>query len=159
MTIFNMGEISFALSSTSRNPAPGSTTSNGLDDKYTREGSIMNINCPECGIKMTELSPGKCPKCDFDFRDYYKNTLHEADVAHGGEDWFQAEDKIHAAVNHAILHHYKGVKIIHGHGRHRGHHGIIRQNALSLLKTLASQHHGKMVPDKGNPGAHILYFN
>ena len=119
----------------------------------------MAMNCPECGMPVEEVAPWKCPKCDYNFKDYCRNTLHEADVAHGGEDWFAAESKIHAAVDHAIRHHYKGVKIIHGHGQHRGQSGIIRHNAISLLKTLASQHNGKTVPDKGNPGAHILYFN
>ena len=105
-----------------------------------------------------DLSPSKCLKCDFDLEDFHRDVLHEADVAHGGEDWIQAEAKIHTAVDHALLHHFKGVKIIHGHGRHRKYHSTIRYNAMSLIRTLASRHHGKIVPDKGNTGAHILYF-
>ncbi|MBC8243531.1 MAG: hypothetical protein H8E20_03975 [Verrucomicrobia bacterium] len=99
-----------------------------------------------------------CPKCDFAVSSVLRDDLYITDIAHAGEDWHLARDKIDTALDQALLNRHKGFKIIHGHGNDSGHSAIIRINAVPYLKALAKRHGGRLVQDRFNPGAHIIYF-
>ncbi len=79
------------------------------------------------------------------------------DVAHAGETWEQAREKILRAVDRGVVDGHRGVKIIHGYGASNGH-GVIRAQAVPLLRVLAAKTGGRLAPDRGNPGAHILWL-
>jgi len=82
----------------------------------------------------------------------------KVDVAHSGESWEPAQSKITAAINQGILHGHKGVKIIHGYGASSGR-ARIRNEAILLLRSLASATSGRLSQDRHNQGAHILWLN
>ena len=79
------------------------------------------------------------------------------DVAHAGESWEQAHQKIVKAVDRALVGRHKGVKIVHGYGQSTGH-SVIRTRAIELLNTLAQRTGGRLKADGNNPGAHILWL-
>lgn len=101
----------------------------------------------------------RCPKCENSLRKTVVYGLYEVDVAHSGETWEVAERRIMDACSRAIFGQHKGLKVIHGYGSAHGHTAMIRTSAIPLLRRLATQFGGKVVPDRQNPGAHILYFN
>ena len=53
---------------------------------------------------------------------------------------------------------HKGLKVIHGRGSKSGHTAIIRNYIIWLLKSEAKRLKARLVKDKDNPGAYILYF-
>jgi hypothetical protein len=120
--------------------------------------SIMRRECPECGYIFDDPAQTVCPKCDTGYRHNSSNQLHLADIAHHGEDWLDAQRKIDTAIDHALYHRLKGVKIVHGHGGY-GHTTIIKGKAVPYLKSIAARHGYKVVQDKFTDGAHILYFS
>lgn len=84
--------------------------------------------------------------------------LLEVDVAHSGESWDVAREKIIRAVNQAMLHGHSGVKIIHGWGASTGR-SVLSGLAVTLLRGFAQRYGGRLSPDKHNPGAHVLWLN
>lgn len=84
--------------------------------------------------------------------------LLEVDVAHSGETWEVAREKIIRAVNEAMLHGHSGVKIIHGWGASTGR-SVLSGLAVTLLRGFAQRYGGRLSPDKHNPGAHVLWLN
>ncbi len=84
--------------------------------------------------------------------------LLEVDVAHSGETWDVAREKIIRAVNEAMLHGHSGVKIIHGWGASTGR-SVLSGLAVTLLRGFAQRYGGRLSPDKHNPGAHVLWLN
>lgn len=84
--------------------------------------------------------------------------LLEVDVAHSGETWDVAREKIIRAVNEAMLHGHSGVKIIHGWGASTGR-SVLSGLAVALLRGFAQRYGGRLSPDKHNPGAHVLWLN
>jgi DNA-nicking Smr family endonuclease len=84
--------------------------------------------------------------------------LLEVDVAHSGETWEVAREKIIRAVNQAMLHGHSGVKIIHGWGASTGR-SVLSGLAVTLLRGFAQRYGGRLSPDKHNPGAHVLWLN
>jgi DNA-nicking Smr family endonuclease len=84
--------------------------------------------------------------------------LLEVDVAHSGETWDVAREKIIRAVNQAMLHGHSGVKIIHGWGASTGR-SVLSGLAVTLLRGFAQRYGGRLSPDKHNPGAHVLWLN
>ncbi len=98
-----------------------------------------------------------CPKCGESWRGRPVRGLLEVDVAHAGETWEQAREKILRAVDRGVFDGHRGVKIIHGYGAVSGR-GVIRAQALPLLRALAAKTGGKLVQEKNNPGAHLLWF-
>ena len=84
--------------------------------------------------------------------------LLEVDVAHSGETWDVAREKIIRAVNEAMLHGHSGVKIIHGWGASTGR-SVLSGLAVTLLRGFAQRYSGRLSPDKHNPGAHVLWLN
>ena len=128
-------------------------------------------SCRTCGNPLNFANGSKCIKCGEPLRPY--RSLLEVDVAHAGESWEQAEEKIKRAVGESweeasqkivkavdrgLSGRHKGVKIIHGHGRSTGR-SLIYRKAVDLLRELADQTGGRLVQDNGNPGAHILWLN
>jgi DNA-nicking Smr family endonuclease len=79
------------------------------------------------------------------------------DVAHAGESWEEAQQKIVKAVDRALAGRHKGVKIVHGYGQSSGS-AVIRGKAVELLSNLATRTGGRLRPDGNNPGAHILWL-
>ena len=112
--------------------------------------------CPTCENPFDSADSSKCIKCGEPLRPY--RSLLEVDVAHAGESWEQAEEKIKRAVDQGLRDQHKGVKIIHGSGRTTGR-SVIRGKAIDLLGELARSTGGRLVQDNGNPGAHILWLN
>jgi len=87
------------------------------------------------------------------------DRLLEVDVAHANENWEEARRKIDAALDECLLKNFKGMKIIHGRGNRAGHTCIIARQAVPYMEKLSREHGGKLVKDKHNNGAHIIYFN
>ncbi len=114
------------------------------------------FDCPECGFPL-ESGGAACPKCGETWSGRPVRGLLEVDVAHAGETWEQAREKILRAVDRGVMNGHRGVKIIHGYGASRGR-GVIRIQALPLLRALAAKTGGRLAPDQGNPGAHILWL-
>ena len=115
-------------------------------------------SCPTCENPFDSADSSKCPKCGESLRNHHDRPLLEADVAHSGESWEQAEEKIERAVDQGLRDQHKGVKIIHGSGRTTGR-SVIRGKAIDLLGELTRSTGGRLVQDNGNPGAHILSLN
>ncbi len=84
--------------------------------------------------------------------------LLEVDVAHSGETWDVAREKIVKAVSQAMLHGHSGVKIIHGWGSTTGN-SVLAGLAKGLLRSFSLRYGGRMTADQRNPGAHILWLN
>ncbi len=116
------------------------------------------MNCPTCGIPVNSTN-ATCPKCDTPLVNHFVDLLSVVDVAHNGEDWPTAKRKILNAVSKALETGRKGIKIIHGRGESRGHSSVIKKHSSQFLNTLARQFDAKLVKDRNNDGAKILYFN
>jgi hypothetical protein len=84
--------------------------------------------------------------------------LLEVDVAHAGETWDVAREKIVKAMNEALLNGHSGLKIIHGWGSSTGL-SVLSGLAVTLLRGFATRYGGRLSPDRQNPGAHILWLN
>jgi hypothetical protein len=115
------------------------------------------IDCPECEHPFDPGQLRECPKCGCHFRSCFALGLLEEDVAHAGESWHQAREKIIRAFDTALNRGHSGVKIIHGYGASAGR-SVIRNQALPLLRSFAERYGGRLTQDKHNPGAHIVWF-
>ncbi len=114
--------------------------------------------CPSCGNPTGTGGGGTCQKCGTTLTGRTYRSVLEVDVAHAGETREEAREKVFAAVNRGLRDGHRGVKIIHGHGASTGRSAIAAQ-AVGWLRDLAKTTGGKLTPDKGNPGAHILWLN
>lgn len=112
--------------------------------------------CPVCGNPGADVG-SRCQKCGELNVGGPCRPLFVVDVAHAGESWEEAQQKIVKAVDRALAGRHKGVKIVHGHGQASGR-GVIRGKAVELLNNLAKRTGGRLRPDGSNPGAHILSF-
>ena len=119
----------------------------------------MPFECPQCGMLLEQATVARCPKCETAIRKTFQLGLYEIDVAHRGETWEVAERRVIEACSTALYRQHKGLKVIHGYGSGKGHTSMIRRLAVPLLHRLARDTGGKVVPDRNNPGAHILYFH
>ena len=118
---------------------------------------MKEVLCPNCEFPV---NPGRltvCPKCGESLRDRSLQGVLEVDVAHSGETWEVAREKILRAVDRGVMNGHRGVKIIHGYGAGNGR-GVIRTHAVPLLRSLAVKVGGRLSPDKHNPGAHVLWL-
>jgi len=114
------------------------------------------MECRQCGM---QIDAGQaCPKCDMPAEKQKLDELYVIDVAHNGETWDQAETKILAALDTCLYEHYKGLKVIHGRGLHRGS-GVIKARATQLMRFLAEKHDGTYALDKHTEGASLIYFS
>ena len=116
------------------------------------------IDCPTCGFPLELGKIEHCPKCGERVRGAVLQGLLEVDVAHSGERWEEALEKVRQAVNQALLNGHSGVKIIHGWGSSTGR-SVISGPAVSMLRGFAQRYGGRLTPDKHNPGAHVLWLN
>ena len=107
---------------------------------------------------LDDLGVTRCPKCDCDVYAQRRSDLLEIDVAHRGEEWPEAQRKIQNAISRALLGQHKGLRVIHGHGTAEGHTSKLRPRVVAFLKEYARGRSYKVVPDRENEGAHILYF-
>ncbi|MBL9118230.1 MAG: hypothetical protein JNJ83_24710 [Verrucomicrobiaceae bacterium] len=118
---------------------------------------ITRTQCPFCEFPL-QTAGQVCPKCGETSRGQAILGLLEVDVAHSGETWDMAHEKIIIAVDRGILLGHSGVKIIHGWGASTGK-SVISGRAIRLLESLAGRTGGKLTKDRHNPGAHILWLN
>src|SRR5438477_5590330 len=96
--------------------------------------NATSSECPVCGNPGGQ--PGtRCQKCGELLASHPTRPLLVVDVAHAGESWEQAHQKIVKAVDRALVGRHKGVKIVHGYGQSTGH-SVIRTRAIELLNTL-----------------------
>jgi hypothetical protein len=114
------------------------------------------VKCQNCGI---EGQVGEtCFKCDTKLHRSFTRPLYVIDVAHGGEDREDAIRKVIKGIEISLNNNHKGLKVIHGHGSKSGS-GIIKDHVIRQLRREAKRLNARLVKDKGNPGAHILYFD
>ena len=118
--------------------------------------SSQITQCHNCGI------PGEvgksCIKCDTKLHRSFSRPLYVIDVAHSGEDREDAVRKVINGIEISLSNNHRGLKIIHGRGSKSGS-GIIKNHIIRLLQEEAKRLNARLVKDKGNPGAHILYFD
>ncbi|MGJ8671759.1 hypothetical protein [Rubritalea sp.] len=113
-------------------------------------------HCRHCGFPLENQS--SCPKCQTSREDMGRNAMYEVDVAHSGETWELAQQKIIHALDQAVYGHFKGVKVIHGYGSLSGQ-SVIAPRAISLMRHLAEQYEARFAKDQKNPGASIIWLN
>ena len=119
---------------------------------------MSEVTCPNCEFPGNPGRMDACPKCGETLRGRAFQGLLEVDVAHSGETWEVAREKILRAVDRGVMHGHRGVKIIHGYGAASGR-AVIRNQAVPLLRSLAVKVHGRLAQDRQNPGAHILWLD
>ena len=116
---------------------------------------------PFCAIEL-ELAAQQCPKCDEPLAVGLRDAMVEVDVAHSGESWTEALDKLESALHFARRERYKGLRVIHGSGRGctdswEGP-GRIRREVLNYLQQALSDSDASLSPQPHNPGAHLITF-
>ena len=79
-------------------------------------------------------------------------------MAHGGETWEEARDKIVEALDQALAGNYRGLKIVHGYGSRTGR-AVIGPRATAYLRHLADEVGGRYAGDRRNRGASVLWLN
>lgn len=117
------------------------------------------LTCPACGFEPDTNNPRNCPKCETPLRPRKTTTedLIEVDVAHAGETVEEALEKLDKAIRFAMRTHCRGLKVIHGRGSATGV-SRLKPPVVAAMKRTAQIHGGKVVPDRNNPGAHLLWF-
>lgn len=116
-----------------------------------------NPECAHCGLEVESLGRLDCPKCGMPIRSRSNGRVHHADVVHAGEDRDTALRKLERAVDEALRGNYRGLKVIHGHGATRGV-ALLKPQIIAAMKRAAARHGGKVVPDRDNPGASLLWL-
>jgi hypothetical protein len=119
--------------------------------------SSQTVECHNCG--MQGQVGESCIKCNTKLYRSLARPLYVIDVAHSGEDREDAKSKVIEGIEISLSEGHKGLKVIHGRGSASGHTAIIRNYIVGLLKNEAKRLKARLVKDKDNPGAHILYFN
>jgi len=117
----------------------------------------MNPECPSCGLEIDPPSLSHCPKCEAPVRARTNGRLHQVDVAHNGEDLDMALRKLERAIDASIRGNFRGVKVIHGHGASTGR-GRLKPHIVAAMRRAAAHFGAKVVPDRHNPGAHLIWF-
>ena len=99
-----------------------------------------------------------CIKCNTKLYRSFTYPLYVIDVAHSGEDREDAVKKVIEGIEVSLSGNHKGLKVIHGHGSKSGQ-STIKNYVLPLLRKEAKRLKARLVQEKNNPGAHILYFS
>ena len=115
------------------------------------------VECHNCGVQGQVGE--SCIKCNTKLYRRFTRPLYVIDVAHSGEDREDAIQKVKKGIEASLSGSHKGLKVIHGRGLRSGHTGIIKNQVVRLLQREARRLGVRLVKDKDNPGAHILYFN
>ena len=115
------------------------------------------VECHNCGVQGQVGE--SCIKCNTKLYRRFTRPLYVIDVAHSGEDREDAIQKVKKGIEASLSGSHKGLKVIHGRGLRSGHTGIIKNQVVRLLQREARRLGARLVKDKNNPGAHILYFN
>lgn len=120
--------------------------------------------CPTCEFPLKEMGLRECPKCDYSggYAPTKKQIQHgvlEVDIAHNGETWDQAKQKLDRAIDDALYYNHAGLKIVHGWGSRTGGYAVIGPRAQSYLRHVAEQHGGRFAVDRNTDGASIVWFN
>jgi len=115
--------------------------------------------CPECGFPLERNEVSRCPKCDGVASRHTTQGIYEVDVAHAGETWEQAREKIIAALDDAMHYGHSGLKIVHGYGSTTAGDSIIGPRATAFLRHLAEDVGGRYAGDRRNRGASIIWLN
>ena len=113
--------------------------------------------CWNCGFPVDFARFVVCPKCGEDVRLEFSGQVVDVDVAHDGEAVPDALRKLEAALDRAVIGFARGLKVIHGHGS-SGRRGAIGPAVKNWLRTEADRHGWKVVTDKFNPGATIVWL-
>lgn len=117
----------------------------------------QTVECHNCG--MQGQVGESCVKCNTMLYRSFDRPLYVIDVAHSGEDREDAIRKVIKGIEISLSGNHKGLKVIHGRGSKAGHTGVIKEQVVRLLRKEAKRLKARLVKDKNNPGAHILYFN
>ena len=118
--------------------------------------SSQIVKCHNCGV---EGQVGEsCIKCETKLYQSFTRPLYLIDVAHSGEDREDALRKVIKGIEISLSGNHRGIKIIHGHGSKSGQ-ATIKNYVIPLLRKEAKRLKARLVQEKNNPGAHILYFN
>ena len=129
---------------------------------------------PFCAIGLA-LEAVRCPKCEEDLPVGLRDALMEVDVAHSGETWTEALDKLEDALSLARRQRYRGLRVIHGvgsGGRSFDQGGLnssasedwngpgrIRREVLNYLEQALADTEASLEPEPHNAGAHIVVFD
>ena len=113
--------------------------------------------CPQCGLQVESLGRLDCPKCGMALRSRSNGRVHQVDVVHSGEDRDTALRKLERAIDEALKGNFRGVKVIHGHGSTKGI-ALLKPQIVAAMKRAATRYGGKVVPDRDNPGASLLWL-
>lgn len=114
--------------------------------------------CSQCGFPFDPSKIPICPKCQSSGDREGLRQVLEVDVAHDGESWEVAREKILRALDQAISGQHKGLRIIHGYGSMGGE-AVISPRAISLMRHLAEQNDARFSKDSKNPGVSIIWLN
>ena len=118
--------------------------------------SSQIVECPNCGIQGQVGET--CFKCNAKLYQSFTRPLYVIDVAHSGEDREDALRKVIKGIEISLSGNHRGIKVIHGRGSKSGQ-ATIKNYVLPLLRKEAKRLKARLVQEKNNPGAHILYFN
>jgi hypothetical protein len=116
-----------------------------------------NLKCPHCGIEVEFLGRLVCPKCEAPIRARSNGQVHVVDVVHAREDRDTALRKLERAIDEAIRGNFRGLKVIHGHGSTKGV-ALLKPQIVAAMQRAAKEYGGKVVPDRENPGASLMWF-
>ncbi|MEO0415246.1 MAG: hypothetical protein AAF226_09875, partial [Verrucomicrobiota bacterium] len=118
--------------------------------------------CDGCGFPIAAMGLQECPKCDYSSgasADQSELGVLEIDIAHSGESWEMAKEKMERALDKAMFHRHAGLKVIHGYGSTTGGHSVIGPRAIAYLRRLAEVHGGRYARDRYTPGASLIWLN
>ena len=118
------------------------------------------VECPNpfCGIPV-DPTERHCPKCDASLHEVFSKQYLEIDVAHHGQTREDARLEIEEGLNMALLHRFKGLRVIHGYGGANRNRGVIAREARDVMQRIAERKGYGFRPDGDNPGAHIIDYD
>ena len=119
--------------------------------------SSQIVECHNCGIQGQVGET--CFKCNTKLYRSLTQPFYVIDVAHSGEDREDALRKVIKGIEISLNNNHRGLKVIHGRSSKSGHSATIRNYIIPLLRKEAKRLKARLVQEKNNPGAHILYFN
>ena len=73
--------------------------------------------CAGCGFPLEAMGESSCPKCDYvETRRETTQGVMTVDIAHSGESWEVALEKLKRALEDAVYYDHSCLKVIHGYG-------------------------------------------